>query len=203
MTVPIIDQYGLDAVVETYAKGAQVNLATLAWLDFETDPQPVWTGEYDLTVGGQTWKGLGRAGFLISIDNLEAASTLDAASFNVTLSGVDAGLIAAAASSDRADYVNRLLIVYALFCDKDWQPLANPMAIAGGFMGSMTTTRSQDENGSTRTINLPVNNMFFGRGVASSSFWSDADQQQRFPGDTGMQFIDQLQDFSVPLPWNA
>lgn len=202
MTVPIIDQYGLDAVIETYAKGEQVNAATLAWLDFETSPQPVWTGEYDITAGGQTWVGLGKAGFLITIDNLEAASTLDASSFKVTLSGVDAGLIAAAAGSDRADYVNRLLIVYALFCDKEWQPLANPMAIAGGFMGSMTTTRSYENNAWTRTVNLPVNNMFYGRGVSPFSFWSDADQQQRFAGDTGMQFIAQLQDFDIPLPWN-
>lgn len=204
MTVPIIDQYGLDAVVETYAKGEQVNCPMLAWLDFAVDPRPVWAGEYDLTVGGVTWLGLGKAGFLIGVDNLEAASTLEASQFNVTLSGVDADIIAAAASSARDDYVNRLLIVYGLFCDKDWQPLANPMALAGGFMGTMTTTRNFSGGNWMRTIGLPVNNMFYGRGVAPASFWTDADQQQRYPGvgDTGMTFINQLQDFSFPLPWN-
>lgn len=202
MTVPIIDQYGLDAVVEAYAKGQQVNCPMLAWLDFKTTPQPVWAGEYDLTAGGVTWQGLGRAGFLIGVDNIEGASTLEASQFNVTLSGVDTGIIAAAAGSDRSEYVTRALIVYGLFCDSDWQPLANPMAIGGGFMGTMTTTRTLDGETWNRSITLPVNNMFYGRGVAPASFWTDADQQTRFAGDTGMQFITQLQDFNIPQPWN-
>lgn len=207
MTVPVIDQHGLDGVVEAYAKGAQVNVPMLAWLDFEDNPQAVWPGEYPITKGGVTWQGLGKAGFLISVDDIEGASTLEAAQFNVVLSGVDNGILAAAASTNRADYINRLLIVYALFCDADWQPLANPMAIGGGFMGPMSITRNLSGTGADavwmRQITLPVANMFYGRGVAPSSFWTDADQQQRFPsgGDTGMQFINQLQDFQIKLPW--
>jgi hypothetical protein len=209
VTVPIIDQSGLDAVVEAYAKGAQVNVPVLAWLDFAANPQAVWPGEYPITKGGVTWQGLGKAGFLIGVDNHEGASTLEASTFNVNLSGVDNGILAAAASTNRADYINRLLIIYALFCDADWQPIANPMAIGGGFMGPMSITRnlSGNENDATwvRSITLPVANMFYGRGVPRNSFWTDADQQQRYPsgGDTGLQFINQLQDFTIKLPWRS
>jgi hypothetical protein len=205
MTVPIIDQYGLDAVIETYNRGGIVRCPMLAWLDFATTPRPVWAGEYNLASGGQTWLGLGKAGFLISMDNMEQASTLEAASFTVTLSGVDADLIAAAASTDRGDYVGRLFVAYAQFLDEDWQPLANPMAIACGFMGTMNTTRNMGEAGLfTRTISLPINNMFFGRGISTASMWSDTDQQQRFPGigDTGFQFMAKLQDYEIKQPWN-
>jgi hypothetical protein len=207
VTVPIIDQSGLDLVIDHYAKGAQVNVPMLAWLDFDANPRAVWPGEYALTSGGVTWEGMGQAGFLIGVDNLEGASTLEAASFNVTLSGVDNQIVAAAASSNRADYINRLLILYAQFCDADWQPIANPMAIGGGFMGPMSITRNLSGEASSaswvRSITLPVANMFYGRGVAPFSFWTDASQQDRYPGqgDTGMTFINQLQDFMVKLPW--
>ncbi len=203
MTIPTIDQTGLDAVVEAYAKGAQVNCPCLAWLDFQSTPLAVWPGEYALTAGGVTWGGIGKAGFLIDIEAMEAASSLEAAQFNIKLSGVDSGIIASAASADRADYINQLLIVYALFCDEDFQPLANPMAIAGGFMGAMSIARSLSDGVWQRTINLPVNNMFYGRGIAPASFWTDSDQQQRYPGegDTGLTFIKQLQDYSIRIPW--
>jgi hypothetical protein len=205
VTIPVIDQSGLDAVVEAYAKGSMVRVPTLAWLDFKTTPVAVWPGEYQLSSGGVDWQGMGNAGFLIGIDNMEAAATLEASQFNVTLSGVDSGMLAAAANSDRSEYINRLLIVYALFCDEDWQPLANPMAIGGGFMGTMTTTRNFSDGVFTRQIQLPVNNLFYGRGVAPLAFWTDADQQQRFPGegDTGLTFIQSLQDFNVKLPWRS
>ncbi len=205
MTIPIIDQYGLDAVIKTYNRGGIVRCPMLAWLDFAASPRPVWAGEYDFTNGGVTWLGLGKAGFLISMDNMEQASTLEAAEFTVTLSGVDTGIIAAAASTDRADYVGRLFVAYAQFLDADWQPLANPMTIACGFMGTMNTTRNLGDAGVfTRTISLPINNMFFGRGVATASMWSDTDQAQRFPGagDTGFQFMAQLQDYDIKQPWN-
>jgi hypothetical protein len=203
VTIPVIDQYGLDAVVEAYAKGTQVNCAVLAWLDFQSQPLAVWPGEYTISSGGVDWQGLGKAGFLIDIDALEAASTLEAAQFNIKLSGVDASILASAASSNRADYINQLLIVYALFCDADFQPLANPMAVAGGFMGAMAISRTMNNGVWERTINLPVNNMFYGRGIAPASFWTDSDQQQRFPGlaDTGLTFIKQLQDYSIRIPW--
>lgn len=208
MTVPIIDQSGLDAVVEAYAKGTQVNVPMLAWLDFADTPVAVWPGEYNITKGGVTWQGLGKAGFLISVDDIEGASTLEAATFNVMLSGVDNQILAAAASTNRADYINRLLIIYALFCDADWQPIANPMAIGGGFMGPMSITRNMSGTGAEaswiRQITLPVANMFYGRGVPRNSFWTDADQKQRYPSgnDTGLQFIQQLQDFVIKLPWS-
>lgn len=204
MTIPVIDQYGLDAVVDAYAKGAHVNCAPLAWMDFQSEPIPVWPGEYTITAGGVAWQGLGKAGFLIDIEALEAASTLEAAQFNIKISGVDSGILASAAGSNRSDYINQLLIVYALFCDEDWQPLANPMAVAGGFMGAMSIARTLNDGVWERTINLPVNNMFYGRGIAPASFWTDSDQQQRYPsaGDTGLTFIKQLQDYSIRIPWS-
>lgn len=203
MTLPIISQYGLDAVIETYARKGTVNYGLLAYLDFATTPQPVWTGEFDIPAGGITWQALGRSGFVISVENLETASTLEAATFNVMLSGVDSSIIAAAADSDRAEYINRALGLYVLFCDGDWQPLANPFAIIAGFMGAMTIARNLNEGIWQRNINLPVNNMFFGRGVVPWSNWSDRDQQLRYPGDgdTGLQFILQLQDYMIRQPW--
>ena len=205
MTLPIFPGADIDPVIEIYSSGNRPNMTMLAYFDFQTsDPMALWPGEFDLVAGSMTWKGTAKSGVLCNIDGLESAATLEASQFNVTLSGVEADLIAIAGDTDRGDYVGQMMGVYLLFCDAYWKPVADPLAIAAGFMGTMTVARTQNGDGWQRTISLPVNNMFYGRGVAPASFWTDPDQQKRFPGagDTGMQFITQLQDYTIRQPWN-
>lgn len=202
--LPIFGGVDFDAVIESYAKGNRVNFPALAYFDFRDTPLSVWGGEYDLVAGGVTWTGLGRPGRLISIDGLEAASTLEAGQFTITLSGTDAAMMSVVADEDRGDYVGRLLGVYGLFCDADWQPLTSPFALTAGIMGTMSVSRSADAEKTTRIITLPVDNIFFGRSGSPASFYTDRDQQQRYPsgGDTGLTFIPALQDTDIPVPWH-
>jgi hypothetical protein len=196
----------LDEVIEEYAKGNQVNLPALAFMDFRDSPLHVWAGEYDITdPNGQVWTGLGSPGRLISIDGLEQAATLEAAQLTVTLSGADASVMAILADEDRGDYIGRLLIIYGMFCDRNWQPLVAPMALAAGIMGTVTVSRGWDDKQKAwvRKIILPADNIFYGRGGAPASFYTDRDQQTRFPGDTGLQYIPGLQDTSIPVPWKG
>lgn len=194
----------LDAVIEEYAKGNAVNLPALASFDFRDQPMHVWAGEYPIKdTNGQVWTGLSAPGYLISIEGLEQAATLEAAQLTVTLSGADPALMSIMAHEDRADYVGRLLVIYAMFCDADWQPLCAPMALAAGIMGTVTVSRQMKKGGWERSIILPADNIFYGRGGAPASFYTDRDQQLRFPGDTGMQYITGLQDTSIPFPWKT
>lgn len=189
--------------INAYLSGRKVNMRPLALFDFRDGAMALWGGEYDLISGGKTWKGLGN---IASIDGLDQAATLESSAMTFTLSGVekpDTGTTFAsiAKNSDRANYARRLVTVYIQFFDEDWQKLDDPFAIKAAIMSNMLMSRSRTSNGFLRTVNLQANNIFYGRGVAPAAFYTDRDQQKRYPGDLGMQFIPPLQDKQIPVPW--
>jgi hypothetical protein len=210
MGLPIFPTADFDAVIEAYAKGNTVNLPALAYFDFRDGPQAYWGGEYpfssDLALGGSvTWQGIGKSGVLVAIEGLEDSSNLSSSDMSITVSGVDPAVMTVFKDEDRADYINRLMCIYAQFCDADYQPLCPPYALRAGIMGTMTVDMVQDaQSGSwTRTIKLPASNIFSGRSSAKSSFYTDRDQQKRHPGDKFFQFVSTLQDVTIPVPWHA
>lgn len=191
------------ATINAYLAGRHVNMRPLVLFDFADGEQALWQGEYDLTSGGKTWKGMGG---IASMDGLDAAATLESSAMTFTLSGVEptdapVSFAAIAKNSDRSNYVRRLVTVYIQFFDEDWQPLDDPFAIKAGLMSNMTMSRSRANNGFLRTISLTANNIFYGRGVAPSAYYTDRDQQTRYPGDKGLQFIPSLQNKQIPVPW--
>lgn len=202
MGLPIFPPTDFDAVIEAYAKGNSVNLPALAYFDFRDDPQAYWPGEYTRDFGGVEFTGT-RA--LVSIEGLADSSDLSSSDMTITASGVDPDVMTVFKDEDRADYVNRLVGVYAQFCDTDYQPLCPPYALRAGIMGTMTVDMVQDaQSGSwSRTIKLPASNIFSGRSSARASFYTDRDQQLRHPDDKFFQFVSTLQDVTIPVPWHA
>ena len=205
MALPIFSGVDFSAVIEAYGKGGTVRLPALVYFDFRDQPMGVWGGEYDLVAGTSgnmiTWLGLNRAGIVSGIKGIGQSANVAASQMEFTLSGVDATVMTVFKDEDRADYVGRMVGVYGLFCDADWQPIAAPFAVGAGIMGTATADRREGKNGWVRTITLPATNIFAGRGIAPASFLTDRDQQQRYPGDTGLKQIAQLLDFQVPVPW--
>lgn len=208
MSIPDFGPFDPRAVIELYGSATKVNFPALAWFDFRDRPMAVWGGEFDFEAGGTIWKGLGAAASLIKIDGLEETAALEASTMTITLSGVEAALMAVAAGEDRADYVGRMLVIYGLFCgtspDDLWKPVGSPLALRAGIMGPMSISRTEQAGGWLRTITLPADNIFSGRGVPPLSFYTDADQQLRHPGqgDTGLSQVSGLQDLPIPVPWH-
>lgn len=202
--LPIFPGTDFDSVIELYGKGNALNLPALVYFDFRDAPIGVWGGGYDLTAGGMVWQGLGKSGLLIGIDGLEDNTNLQASDMTFSISGVDDAMMAIFKDEDRAGYVGSMVGVYAQFCDVSWQPVTGcpPLAIRAGFMGAATASRTQNEDGSwTRTLSLPASNMFYGRGNAPASFFTDRDQQIRHPGDRFFQFVPSIQEASINVPW--
>ena len=189
-----------DSVIAAYLKGNVVNLAPLVEFRFRDAPQYLWGGEWSFTSGGKKWSGT-KNGVVTGIDGLDQAATLESSTMTFTLSGVDPDIMALARSEDRAAYVGRIAIVYLQFFDTDWQPMADPWALKAGIMGTMAISRTNTEKGSTVSVALPANNIFYGRGVAPAAYYTDRDQKLRHPGDRGLEFITDLQDYSYPVPW--
>lgn len=191
------------ATINAYLAGRKVNMRPLALFDFRDGEMALWGGEYDLVSGGKTWKGLGN---IAAIDGLDQAATLASSAMTFTLSGVEkagtgTSFADVAIASDRANYARRLVTVYIQFFDEDWQKLDDPFAIKAAIMANMMISRARTANGFLRTVSLQANNIFYGRGVSPAAFYTDRDQQNRFPGDLGMQFIPSLQNKQIPVPW--
>lgn len=202
--------------VKAYLEGRKVNFRLLVAFDFRDGVERVWGGEYALTSGGETWKGLGR---ITNIEGLDQEAGLESSVMTFTLSGVelpgaDLSYLAIATSEDRSNYVDRLVTVYIQFFEieddppnnrYEWHPLDDPYAIKAGIMTGVTVSRSRVQTkqgqGVLRTVSLQANNIFYGRSVARGAFYTDRDQQIRAPGDKGMQFIVALQDREIEVPW--
>lgn len=202
MSLPIFPASDFDAVIEAYAKNATVNAPVLAYFDFRDGPGAYWGGGYDVVFGGVTWQGIGKSGVVVSIDGLEQSGNLQASDMTFKLSGIDTDIMAAFSNEDRAAYVGRLVGVYWQFLDENWQPLCSPIALRAGIMGTMTADRLTDDKGNvTRTISLPASNIFFGRGSATSGYFTDPDQQALHPGDAFLSFVGSIQETAIRQPW--
>lgn len=187
--------------IRAILKGRTVRMAHLAEFMFRDAPAYVWNGVRTITTGGHDWIGFGKLGSITGIDETssETASTIKA-----SLSGVDSAVLAVAASEDRADYVGFLLRVWMQFFDEDWSLLDAPYARAAGIMDGMEITRSPGVNGVTlRTVSVTAPNIFYGRRIPPFGYWTDRDQQKRYPGDIGLSFVTSLQNAELPYPWSV
>lgn len=189
----------LSATISALLAGRTVRCAHLVEFCFAGQARRFWNGSYKITTGGHDWFGLSKLG---GVDGVEGGSgDLAAAKLKFTVSGVDARLLAMAVSANRAGYIGEIAKVFYQFFDEDWQVLDDPVAAAAGIIDGVETSRQQSENGTTRTIAVTATNIFYGRGLPPASFFTNADQQQRFTGDRGLSYLSDLQDTNIPFPW--
>lgn len=209
--------------IAAYLKKRTVRCAPLALFWFDTGPIGLWNGFNTFDAGGITWnacKGLA------TIEGIEEPLSGEAKQVKVSIAGDDvpgASLSVAAkmaATVDKAVYKRRLLQIYLQFFDTNWQPgvpddiraindsqepwtqLDEPFAILGAFMDEPEFSREPIEGGGCRrTIAMTAENIFAGRNVSPFGFYTDRDQQRRFVGDKGLEFVKDLQNKTVPTPW--
>jgi hypothetical protein len=190
----------LSATISALLAGRTVRCAHLVELCFATQARRIWNGSYKITTSdGHDWFGLNK---LLGIEGLEHDGDGQSSELRVTVSGADARFLALAISADESEYMGRHIKIYNQFFEGDRTLLDEPQARAAGIIDGIGVTRSpRDPNGTRRTITINAQNMFYGRGQPPASYYTDSDQQLRFPGDRGLQYIAALQDTNIPFPW--
>lgn len=184
---------------QTLLNGRMVRVGHLVELRLGS-PAYYWDGFRNITAGGKRWIAVGRLGAIEGLE--EEDDNLQSTELRVTLSGVDSTVLQTAISEDRALYVGKLMIVWLLFFDKEWQPLDTPKARKAGIIDGIEVTRQSAEDGTTvRRLALVAQNIFYGRSTPPASFYSNRDQQFRFPGDRGLDQVSDVQERVVPVPW--
>jgi len=169
----------------------------------------VWAGFGQLqTLDGQVWSGLGELG---SIDGLSTAFNGTAPAGRLTVSGIDPDLISVAVG-ETSDFIGRPVGIFlqafggGTLPFNTAPPLISGPAVVGSVLtastGTWTETSGTALNGNpcaiavrlmtalevsrsavNRTLSLTHETPYTGRNRPAGGFYSDRDQQKRYPGD--------------------
>lgn len=176
----------------TIAAGRRVGLAILVEFDFVEETIRLWDGFGTLVVDALEWQGTGGFG---SISGVDFATDDTAKQVTFTLSGVDPTFVALA--EDAASVEGRDVTIFGQFLDDAMVPLDDRWTIRSLILDRM----GYQANGPTqRIVSVTAETIWTNRNRAKFSFYSDQDQQARFSGDKGCEFIPTLRYKKVPWP---
>jgi hypothetical protein len=183
----------LPATLAAALAGREVRYTLLVRFDFTTETKRVFLGFGTLEAGGYQWAGIGE---LVSVDGLSSRADTAAEPMTFNLSGISADLLAKARES--ADEVKgNPCSTYLQFFDSDWQALDDPLPLRGGIMD---TLRYDATGPDQRALTLSAEGIFASRRSPPFGRYTDRDQNARFPGDRGLEFIPSLINKTVTWP---
>lgn len=181
--------------IAAYLAGSKVQAEPLVFFDFATQPMRLWRGRKPLkTNDGNSYQGLGNLG---SIDGIEAAVNGSAPEMSFKLSGVDTAIMHLARDEFASEVRGRLVYVLIQFFgvddpdDPDNQRcLDNPYPIACG--RCLRPEFLLDRKGGQNSVTIKAESLFSLRSRPRYAMYTDADQQHRFAGDEGFEFVSVL-----------
>jgi hypothetical protein len=182
--------------------GAKVESANLVRFDFASKSMRLWRGNGLLkTRDGAEWRGLGQLG---SVTGVEQAVNGEAPEATFNLSGIDAEIQRLARDEFKAEVLGRRVVIFVQFfgvpddADPDNQrPLDRPFALWSG--RCVTPTFTIEQKGE-RAIGITAESLFSLRSRPQYAMYTDRDQDHRFPGDKGFEFVGSLVNKVVTWP---
>ncbi len=173
------------AIAVAVAAGA-VRCVYLVRFDFVSVTKRVWTGFGALTTtDAAVWEGMGDIG---RIEGLSASINGSAPAGRLVASGVSPDLIATA-RGEASEYVGRTVQIFLQLFDAQLQVAGAPVPLALRMMTTLEISRDQD----SRTIAINHESPYADtRNRPPAGWYSDRDQQKRFPGDRGMERVSTL-----------
>ena len=140
-------------------------------------------------IGGSS-KVFTGTGDLLSISPIEETSTLQMNGITVALTGIKSSLISTALS---AQYTNRNGALYMGLFDASASVIADVYTLFKGKMDIMKI----DEGPESATITLNLENRLIALDRPLNRRFTHEDQQERFSGDLGLEFVPDLQDKEI------
>lgn len=179
---------------ETIARalgGGKVEAGPLVRFDFASETMRLWTGGGTLvTNDGSSWKSIGTLG---SMSGIEQAVNGEAPEASFTLSGIDADILRLSRDefeTEARGRIARVLIQFFGVDDPDdpgnQRPLDNPYPIWAGRM--LVPTFGFTSEGE-RSVTISAESLFSLRSRPRHAMYTDRDQQHRFDGDRGFEFV--------------
>jgi hypothetical protein len=151
-----------------------------------TPPSRMWLGIGDCRVGidaedgsGEIYYGLGE---ILNVPQFSQLINGTADRVQFKLSGTTQR-VATLAAAEASDVKGVLLKVGIALFDEEWAVIESPTWLRTFVVDYLTVERQQDGETATWTVSLAARSLFTGRRRPGLSFWTDNDQQTRFPGD--------------------
>jgi hypothetical protein len=148
-------------------------------LGFDTGTLRLWTGHGSKIIDGEEYIG---AGAFLQVSDLQETAEIQAAGATLTLSGIPSELLSLALTEPYQQRPAR--IYFGLIADAD-----DMVEVFTARMDQMTI----DEGPETSTIQLTVENVLVDLERPRVARYTNADQQSRFPGDRGLEFVESVQ----------
>lgn len=169
----------ITAAANNQATADQLTIITLAELSFASGYVRAHTGVGDIIFNGNTFLGVGAYG---GISGVREGSNLEAEKITATLTGVDPAFISLALNEQ---YQGRSASFWIGFLNAAGQLIANPVLVFGGRIDTMNI-----QLGNKGTVTVSVINKLADWAKPKVRRYNDADQQARFPGDLGLQYVE-------------
>jgi hypothetical protein len=192
-------------VLAAQAAGRSLRIAQCLYMDFVSGALRSWNGIGDLatttltaptygsggapTLYAETWMGTGD---ILKVSDVDAAAGFYAATMQVSLNGllVEQDEFLRNAFKHETEYKGRRIVYKAQFLADDWQPLDHAFALWAGIMSDLVL----EKDVVSRTLSLQCETSFVTRSRARNVYYTDQDQQARFPGDKGLRFVPAASD---------
>ena len=181
--------YDIPAAAAAAAIGRVVRPVLLAELDFASGDILVTDAPFDILLGGKTYRGVGHFG---GISAVEESVELQAYSLTLRLNGIPVALLAIALGEH---YQGRSAVVSLALLDEAHRPVDAPLVLFRGRMDVMRITA-----GETASIDLVCESRLADWERARVRRFNNADQQQRFPDDKGLEFVPQMVEKELVWP---
>lgn len=178
----------LDATLSAETEKQVVRPILMAAFDFGESVDRAWSGFGELVWDGDTYYGAGTLG---KVSTIEETTELRATGASFQLSGIPADLIQKISAFPIQGHSAKM---YLGFMDADFKTLImDPVQI---FDGRMDTAEIAD-GGETATITLTAESRLRDLERRRTKRYTNADQQSRYPGDKGLEYVPSLQDKEI------
>ncbi len=160
----------------------------MAEFEFDETIDRAWSGLGELVYDGKTYYGAGTLG---KVSTIEETTELRATGASFQLSGIPADLVNKISSYP---IQGKKALMYLGFMDANFSTLImDPVLI---FDGRMDTAEIAD-GGDTASITVTAESRLRDLERLRTRRYTDAEQQGRYPGDKGLEYVPSLQDKQI------
>lgn len=158
----------------------------LADFDFPAAPLRLASSARDITFNGDLYLG---NGVLIEVSGIEETAEPNPGAITITLAAT-AGLRSTIATEF---FQGRRANVWLGFLDAAGAVVASPIAVAGGIMDGADYI----DDPAAPLVRLAITTRLRDLSIARERRWTSEDQKAVFPGDTGLRYVEVIQDFEI------
>lgn len=181
--------YELSSANATAAADRVVRPVLFAQLDLDAETLRLTDAPFDFGWGGNVYQGIGHLGRL---EPVEEAVELQAYRIRMILNGIPTALLSIALGTN---YQGREAVLSLGFLSAAHKLLDDPFTLFRGRMDTMSIVA-----GETASIALEVESRLADWERPRVRRYNDADQQQRYPGDKGLEFAEQMSSKQIVWP---